>query len=335
MSWNKWNNTPLATDEQIYSYFCGSDVIVNEMYLSILPPNWRKQDTGNSFGLFDCDDGIGRWHDFGLANQRDDGGYTAIDLIKFMRNCDYKTACRIRDTEVANEWMRRPYPGLNKGWKRGDGALPYVQYDARFTDYELRYWDRYKEIGGKELLQEQIYSLKSLRWGNSKEVTTSMPEDPAFIYIFNENPISWKIYRPLNKGGKKFRQWGIENVVEGLHQLRQAETGILVSSTKERIVCKHAFSANLYLNPTGESSYIQLINNWPTIKPYAKRWLIMYDSDEPGYLAGEALSQHLAIQNIDMRNKLEGNKDFSDYIDKYKGNHSYLELKTLIHNLIN
>lgn len=325
---------PKATDEQIYRYLLG-DIEVGEMYLSPLPANWRKQDTGDSFGLYLKPDGVIRWHDFGLADQQ---GNKAINLIMYMRNCDYRTACRIRDTEIAMEWKRRPFVELKKSRRAslGEDILPYVEYDSNFTDYELRYWDRYKEISPEDLLRQQIYSLKSLRWGNSNKQVSSTPGDPAFIYIFNRNPVSWKIYRPLNQSGQKFRQWGIENVVEGMHQIHEAETGILVSSTKERVVCIKACPEILFLNPTGESSYIQLINNWSAIRPFARKWYIMYDTDAAGYLAGETLSAHLVdITNVDMREQLDGNKDFSDYIDRYKGNNSYNDLRTLIHNLIN
>ena len=324
------NNEPKATDEQIYRYLCG-DIEVGEMYLSPLPANWRKSDTGESFGLYLKPDGVVRWHDFGLADQ---DGNKAINLLMYMRNCDYRTACRIRDTEVAMEWKRRPFVELKKGRRAlGEDILPYVEYDDKFADYELRYWDRYKEIGREDLVHQQIYSLKSLRWGNSKNQITSTPGDPAFIYIFNRNPISWKIYRPLNQSNQKFRQWGIENVVEGLHQIHPAEIGIFVSSTKERLVCCKACPEMLFLNPTGESSYIQIINRWPEIRPYARQWHIMYDADNAGYLAGETLSSHINIPNVDTRHMEQ--KDFSDFIDKYKGDHSYNDLRTLIHNLIN
>ncbi len=250
-----------------------------------------------------------------------------------MRNCDYRAACRIRDTEIAMEWKRNPFPGLKKGRRAlGENILPYVEYDDQFTDYELQYWDRY-QIGGKELVQEQIYSLKSLRWGDGNKRITSTKGDPAFIYIFERNPISWKIYRPLNNSNEKFRQWRIENVVEGLHQIHHAEIGMFVSSTKERTVCKKACPEILFLNPTGESSYIQIINRWQEIKPYAKRWIVAYDADDAGYLAGETLSNHIGIPFVDTRPLMKV-KDFSDYIDKYKGNNTYPELRTLIHNLI-
>lgn len=322
---------PKATDEQIYRFFCGEDVEIGEMYLSILPSNWRKPDTGDSFGLYLKPDGVIRWHDFGLADQ---DGNKAINLLMYMRNCDYKTACRIRDTEIAMEWKRRPFTELRKGRRAlGEDILPYVEFDDNFTDYELQYWERYKEISAGDLIQQQIYSLKSLRWGNSGKQVTSTPGDPAFIYIFNRNPISWKIYRPLNQGGQKFRQWGIENVVEGMHQIHQADTGIFVSSTKERLVCKKACPEILFLNPTGESSYFQIISRWPEIKPFATKWFIIYDADDAGYLAGETLSSHIGIPNVDARQMKE--KDFSDYIDKYKGNHSYPELRTKITNMIN
>jgi len=209
-------------------------------------------------------------------------GNKALNLLQYLRglplsSAGYYRAKQIAETEIARNYISNTFVPLKKGKRMSEGIPPFVEFDENFTDYELRYWERYG-ISAEELLQQQIYSLKSLRWGDSTNKVISTVGDPAFVYIFNRNPISWKVYRPLNTSGQKFRQWGIENVVEGMHQIHEAEMGILVSSTKERVVCIKACPEILFLNPTGEGSYIQLINNWSAIRPFAKQWFTFHIS---------------------------------------------------------
>lgn len=320
-------------DDKIYRALLGNECEVGEMYISRIPPPHRKHDTNCSFGLYVEDDGIIRWKDFGLSDQQ---GFKAVNLIQYMRNLPlgpgvgYYKAKAIAEGEFEREFLVHKLLPLEK--RKRVGGMPFLKW-RELNDFELNYWNRYG-ITKEDLQREDIWGLESLQWGSGIK-TISSAGNPAFVYIFNRNPLSFKVYRPLDKDNK-FRQWSIDGVVEGSHILKQDnriyDVGILVSSTKDRIVCKKAFPDWLFLNPTAEGTYISLISRWMELKPRALRWCCMYDSDEAGYSGGEMISNHLSISNIDMRNKLNGQKDFSDYIDTQKGKHSYNELKTIINN---
>lgn len=319
----------MISDEQIYRYLLG-DVVISEMYVSPIGEPHRKPDTAESFGLYILnDDGVIRWKDFGIAEQTE--GNRAIDLVKYMRNVSYWEAKKIVEKEVRSAFFGKPQVTLKKGQRVQKGTLPFVQFSHDFKDFELEYWDRY-QITFDDLKREWIYRLDSLKWigQNEGRETVSTPEDPAFVYVFKRNPISWKIYRPLSaKKANKFRQWNIEGVIEGAHDLPEKTDLLIISgSTKDRTVIK---KLNYHsINGTGEGSYVSFIKNKDKLKLLAKRIVVMHDADQAGAETSKVLAGHLGCEYRDMRGKLAGQKDFSDYVDKYKGNHSYKELNEII-----
>lgn len=329
-------------DEQIYRYLLG-DVVIPDLYVSPLGPPYRKIDTAESFGLYILnDDGIVRWKDFGLADQH---GNRAINLLMYMRGLPMETeaqrkhsyilAKKIIEKEIKQEFFGKDFTPLKKGQRVSKGTLPFVEFSQNFTDFELDYWNRY-QITEEDLKREWIYKLESLKWigKNEGKETLSTPEDPAFVYVFKRNPISWKLYRPLTPIKKnKFRQWNIDGVIEGAHDLpEKTDLLIITGSTKDRTVIK---KLNYHsINGTAEGSYVNFILNKDKLKLIAKRIVVMHDADDAGAKTSEVLAGHLGCEWVDMRGKLDGQKDFSDFVDKYKGNHSYKELQTIINNLL-
>jgi len=212
----------IITDEQLYRYLLG-DQEVGKTYISRIPEKYRKQDTNESFGTFEKN-GVIRWKDHGLASQY---GNEASNLLQYMwelplDQSGWRQAKALIEGSLGRQIQLGAEgpnpPGLRRGKVRSGDCVPYLNWSEDFTDYELSYWQRYG-ITAQELLREQIYALRELRWANSPVKTMSTPADPAFLYIFNRNPLAWKIYRPLNTSNQKFRQWNIEDVIEGLHDL--------------------------------------------------------------------------------------------------------------------
>jgi hypothetical protein len=317
------------TDEQIYKYLCGN-IDIGDMYLSPIPSKYRKPDTNNSFGLYLKDDGVIRWKDYGLSDQ---AGYRAIHLYQYMMGFPldgkgFYAAKNSAERELKKYFANKPQVELLKS-KHYDkkNLCPFVEYDSNFADFELEYWDRFS-ITKEDLVPENIFSLKSLKWLDTSKVIKSEPNDPAFIYIFKLNPISWKIYRPLNKD-QKFRQWNIEGVIEGVNEGVKLKDAIMLSSTKDRLVVKKALKGYNYDfgNATSENSFVNLIQKKDI---FGGRKLFVYDADDAGFNASVKCAMHLNGEYFDMRGKLDGQKDFSDYVDKQRGKHSYQELRSLL-----
>lgn len=329
----------MITDDQIYQYLLGDNIIISEMYQSPIPIEHRKPDTADSFGLYiKNDDGIIRWKDFGLADQQ---GNRAIDLVKYMKGFPvdekgYYPAKKFVETEITRNYFGKSVVELKKASRVGKGTLPYITWNDGYTDFEMEYMDRFS-FTESELRQEQVYGLKSLHWVGDHvgRETHSVTGDPAFVYLFRQNPVSWKLYRPLAKDiTRKFRQWNIENIIEGGHTLPVAKQPLLIitSSTKDRLVYKHL--KHWSLNPSAESAYVTFIRNKERLKQLADRIVVMNDGDEAGFKTGTVMATHLGCENIDMRNKLGSWKDPSDFVDKLRGKHSYDELDSIINKLL-
>jgi hypothetical protein len=298
----------MISDERIYRYLLG-DVVIGTMYNSPIPREYRGEDDSPSFGLYERNGKI-LWKDFGFA---DANGNTAINLLMYMYHLNYKQAVEhtsLIGLQVGETLLKRD--------KRSTDLKPQVVKHP-LVDFELEYWYRF-DLGQDTLIKERIWGLESLSWGGTK--TFSSAEDPAFYYDLGKG---WKIYWPIKK---RFRQWQVDGLVEGFHSLEKRNTGIIFSSTKDRLVGKEAFGCT-GINPTSEGSVSSLVKLWTDIKPFASNWFVMYDGDEPGFSAAKKTALLLNIPYIDTRNRLKGNKDLADFVDKQRGKRSYEELNSI------
>lgn len=303
----------MIDDEKIYRYVMGADFEVGRSYNSPIP---GRNDGVPSFSTHEVNGRI-LWKDFGFPDQK---GYKAIDLLMYCYHLTYREALDYLpvvyasvppETKLARSHYRDIKPTVVK---------------RQMVDYELRYWYRF-DIGLDTLIHERIWALESLSWGGT--VVKSTPDDPAFFYDLGGR--GWKLYWPIKK---KFRQWQVDGLVEGFHSLEHREVGIIFSSTKDRIVGKQALGCT-GVNPTSEGAVSSLVKLWAEIQPFADRWVIVYDADEPGFAAAKKTSTLLNIPFIDTRNKLHGNKDLADFVDKQRGNLPYEQLTEILLTEIN
>lgn len=331
------------TDEDIYRVLLG-DVTIGENYNSPIPVKYRgKEDKTASFGLYYKDDGILRWKDYGFPSAF---GNKAGNLVQYLREGfpftpkGYKQALAYIEGEVRMGLLGQP-PTQLKRRRKGD-SVPVVLSGESYLDFELDFWHRF-DFSENELHYEDIYPLRSMTYHEGGEnVFQSIPGNPAFIYWWSRNPASYKLYRPLGDKRDKFRQWNIEGVIEGWNTMIKEYNGtpfdilFINSSTKDRIVTKKAFKGEYVssINPRGESDRIDLINKKDEINSLAKRVVIIYDADDPGYDGALMLSQLTGWEMVDVRGKLHGQKDIADMKDKTRGNMSYPEIKQTILSLI-
>lgn len=333
------------TDEDIYAFLLGRHVEVGEMYCSPIP---HRQDDTPSFGLYE-ENGVVKWKDFGLSNPY---GNKAINLLMYMRDLPmnkqgYAMAKEIVRREVKRGIYGQPPAKLKRG-SNSKKELPLIEWSKDFTDYELAYWSRFG-INRDILLAERIYALRMLAYGSRENGVASAPHDPAFLYLLQEarhrRGVAFKTYRPLTENKRdKFRQWNISNVIEGwlafkpyCQKLKQEGRKIPLfvglSSTKDRLVMRKAGFVGL--NPTGETAWRTFALIDPIIDEIAERKVWLLDADDAGFKASQDASRELnGWEYVDMRGKLGRWKDFSDYIDTEKGNHSYEELVELLNRIL-
>lgn len=335
----------MLSDDALYKvllepYF--GEVVVGEMYNSPLP---GRRDYTPSFGLFEKD-GVICWKDFALSEV---SGNKAVNLLMEMRDMTYAEAMDMIENEIEPQFITNSVKAYEKLRRcRKVKTLPFVSFSRKFKPYELAYWERF-QITEEELLRDQVYAMRKLTYEGSDEVLESVEGDPAFVYWFSKSPASFKIYRPqaeptiIPREGlppkvisNKFRLHNTTGVIEGWNVLPQRPSKPtrlpLVSSTKDRLVIKKLFQHAL--NPTGESSWQPLVEKKEELQRRGYHPVILYDADDPGWKATEKLMKETGWPGHDMRGRLNGEKDFSDFVDIERGGHSYEELYNVVKNII-
>lgn len=322
------------TDEDIYRKYLG-DVIIGEMYNSPIPG--RNDDTP-SFRLYEKDGRI-LWKDFGLAAQF---GSKPENLVQYLRGIEltpkgYYDAQRMIQKEMFRESMKPPVI-LQK--RRKHEGTPYVRGDFDYQRWEISYWQRFY-LDAPFLMGEDVQALRFMNWSGDHDECDlkSTPEDPAFIYWWNRSPSSYKIYRPLTSKRDKFRQEGISGVIEGWNSMMKQRGGekfevlFINEASKDRFVVKKAMGDVQRwnaINPRSCTDRQDLLANRDLIFSLAERVISLYDADDPGFKGSRTLSDQMGCEYEDMRGVLSGEKDFSDYVDQERGNHSLNDLRELI-----
>lgn len=334
------------TDEDIYRYYLG-DVIVGALYNSPLPD---RQDDTPSFQLYvHRNTGKICWIDYGYDSQY---GNSAINLVQHLRGLPltgkgYFDAKALVEREVQLGMIGKPLTQLKR--KSFKDITPYIRTKERFSDFELDYWSRF-DITEDELLREDIRALDSMNWAgkSGSNDLRSTPTDPIFVYWWNRNPSSWKMYRPLAPKRDRFRQENVDGVIEGWNsmikeykEVDQFDIMFITSSTKDRLVLKHALRHGLtekcsVINPRGERDRQDIIAQIDMIKQMSREQYIIYDDDPngEGWRCAQTLAAETGFEAIDISGAFDGQKDIADYIDKQRGNHSYDELVNIIKQLI-
>jgi len=342
------------TQQDIYRAWLG-DIIIGPLYNSPIP---GRNDRTPSFGLY-VKDGQILWCDHGLANQFGD---KPENLVQHMEGLEltpkgfYDARRLITKRLNVPSVVALPLVQLRQRPKRQ--TTPYIK-ERGYKDFELDYWARF-DIDEKELLNENIHPLESMSWSGEggKAHVVSTPSNPAFVYWWNRNPASWKMYRPLGDKRDKFRQDNIKGVIEGWHSMMAThelsskgkfDIMFVLSSTKDRLVVKHAFGNHIYyngINPKGESDYQDIVAHRDEIKAIADRVIILYDADDAGQKGSERLGLLTGFEYYPIpkgflgkhynpnHDEMVNTKDFSDYVDIQRGGNSYESLLNLINNLI-
>lgn len=333
----KQSSTRSVTDQDIYIALLGSHVIVGPKYRSPIP---GRKDRTPSFGLYEKNGKI-LWRDFGLTNQF---GNSAINLVQHMRNLPltdegFGLAKKLITQELKSGIIGTHPPMIPMVDKNDE--TPFI-VDRDFRPYELDYWDRFS-ISKDILLHEDIRAISSMRWTSGLS-SRSTPDDPKFVFWWAKSPVSsCKVYRPLAEKKLRFRQYNVDGVVEGWNSLVKEfkargnepfDVLFINSSTKDRLVVKKAMSGCSGINPRSEGELSDIKKKTIEIRVMSKRQIIMYDADDPGYIGAMKLKTVTGFEAYDMRGKLDGQKDFADFVDKERGNHSYNDLTKLILNII-
>ncbi len=202
---------------------------------------------------------------------------------------------------------------------------PDIKFSIKpYEKHELDYWARYG-ASPEVLVKFGIYAVQNVEVGTYGWKTNK--NSPIFVYIFNHN--MFKIYRPLNKEGRKWLDQTLGLNVGGLPQLPPKGKLLIITKSYKDVMTlyKLGFPA---ICPMTETATI----NTRIIKALKLRFdhiISLYDPDPTGMAAATKLYDQ---QNIPYM-FLTKEKDISDFYFKYGFHTSFRVLKKHISKTFN
>lgn len=312
-------NDQMKKDIAVYTHYLGEEPQVGKHYHSPL----RNNDDTPSFSIvYDQACECVRWRDFGMMSE---SGSQSVNLIMEIEACSYSEAIeRMESMDLSEVNFTRLKVVKDK-------PSPIVVVNNFYHAKDVLYWRDYG-IEPKVLWDEGILSVKGIWWQNDDGTLTlgwKDVDDPAFLYLFDPNNASWKLYRPHIKGRGKWLSNNTRGVIEGYDTLNwTGDTLIISSSTKDRLCLKSIGYDSI--NPTSESAKVTLTARKETLERRYRNIIICYDGDDPGYESSVILSKETGWGYIDWRGELLGHKDFAD-VTKHEGKE---QLETIIKKFI-
>jgi hypothetical protein len=307
-----------VSEEEIFSFYLGIEVDLNKPFCS--PLRIDKNPTCKFFIT-----------NAGNLHMKDFSGHfsgNCFALVQFMYSVSFKEALLI----IANDFELLDYEN-EKAFKKV--AITKLIQTKSVINYQTRKWDKQdleywnKFYISQELLQYyNVYPI-NLIWLNSKLHYTNSKNDPAYIYIFEED--KFKIYFPKRKNARFLCN---TNVVQGLKQLPQTGKTLIITKALKDIMVLYNFNIPA-IAPQSETQiidvklYEELSSRFETIHT-------LYDFDLTGIRTSNKMKKLYKIKPLFLTNgrfktKNFGAKDPADYL-ALKGPVKMLEaIKTLLH----
>lgn len=302
----------MVTDEEIYYYLLGQ-FDVGAMYCA--PRDLRDGDHNASFGVYE-DGGVLKWHDFGLPRKA--VGKRAIDLLMEMRGVNYYEAQKIVEREISPARIGREPLKLKK--VDNYRGLPFITY-REHNSSELAYWRKFHQ-SGYDLIYEKIFALDYMQYSDNSFKIQSYPNDPAFVYLFNKNPLKCKIYRPYNKD-YKFRMFNMDGIIEGWESMIRERENLdrpfsrlfITSSTKDRLCWKKCCEIDeSTINPPSEKILREIVMKKNELYSLTNEIIVIFDGDETGREMARQLSEDLSGHYVDVTKLLGWDDEKGDWV---------------------
>lgn len=267
-------------DKHIYDFYF-SEYELDKKYVSPI----RDEEDG-SF-MISYYDGSIVWRDFGQSFKPQD----LLSLLSKINNIDFYTTLNKVYNDLKNNNI--PYD------KKIIQSIPNIdklgiKCNFKFNQEELSYWLQGK-ITKKDLIKYRIY--KGEIYKNRKLISSSKPNDPLFIYLFDKENKIWKSYRPYcDDTNYKFLSNNITSHIQGYNLLKyKSKTLIITKSYKDILVLN-----KLGYDAIAPHNEVIFIDPWDLdfLKTKYKYIYVFYDNDSTGIEYSNKYSELYNISNI-------------------------------------
>lgn len=292
-----------VSDEEIFSYYLGIDVVLNQPFCS--PLRIDKNPTCKIFVT-----------EAGNLYMKDFSGHfsgNCFELVKFMYSVSFKEALAI----IANDFNLLDYDAEKTfkpvNLKKLIPNKSIINYQTRdLIKSDIDYWNKFY-ISPKLLQYYNVYPIRYV-WINNNLNYTYSKNDPAYIYLFNEE--EFKIYFPKRK---KARFLCNTNALQGLRQLPDTGKILIITKALKDVMVLYNFNLPA-IAPQSETQiitveqYEELIKRFETIYTF-------YDFDLTGVRTSNRMRKlyhikPLFLTNGRFRTKNFGSKDPADFLAK-------------------
>lgn len=266
------------TEEQIFSYYIGSEVKNKKLFCSKL-----RRDKNPTCSMYRNKSGTLIYKDFATSQSLNCFGYV-MELFQ----CDYHDALRIiaNDFNIVkdNSLVKNKGKIISKEFKIDEKEFSRIQVEIQdFTDLELKWWSKYG-ITLEILKKYNVYSCKHV-FLNGQLVAKSQQHCPIFGYYGgkiqeNKEKIElWRCYFPKRKEYRFLGNWPTKKV-QGLDNIPKSGNLLVITKSQKDVMCLHS----LGLSAIAPNSETQFLSNvvLEDLKKRFKYIVVIFDNDQTG-----------------------------------------------------
>ena len=298
---NKDDILKYITEEQIFQLVFGFQP---KEYDYVSSP-FREDDNPGCWFCYSPNNGKLKFSDFGSQTYIKGVRMTSIDCfdavqIYFKLNNLYETLCFIKDKLIKGKDIESIQHKVFLKKKR-TGVL--IDFEPRtFNENDKRHWSKF-QITSSQLIEDKVFATKRFKASNTKNGDWNC-RTYDLCYAYTEFADGRKkLYRPYQKGSKRFITNCNQNDIGGLHTLE--ETGDLLVITKSykdwRVLRNHGIRNCIWFQNEGQIPDSDVL--LPILSRF-KRIVVFFDNDTTGILQSKRVANMINSHLFDKATNL-------------------------------
>lgn len=260
-----------------------------------------REDRNPSFHLWSPDGDIVLWTDFATGEQG-----TLLDLLSKLLGCSpFQVPSRLR------EGIALPFPERKlRIRKSGKGDMSIGCHARPFNRNDDNYWESYG-ISRQWLKFADVHAIDRycVSFDGKERWYRADPLSYAFVER-KDGRVTMKIYQPLNREGRKWRNSHDASVISLWTKLPAAGDRLCVCSSLKDALCLWANAGIPSIALQGEGYPMKPSVASSLRKRFAKTY-VCFDNDAPGLRYAEQFSRDTGFSNVTLP-PFFGGKDVSD-----------------------